>query len=252
MNTDIVFCRTWVPVTPKKFSNPVTTLYAPPDRAQRRKAELQAEAAAAKQQQTNEGTGKKNGKEEQHGTVEENGRAEILDPESIEQRNKTAGASAGYQQDGLALMKPQRVLRKVYAQPVEQNPDSQYRPIERPVRRFNTLKIPKNLQASLPFKSKPKQEKKQQKQTYAQKRAVVREPEERKAAAFMQQIQTLKNVKSQKEKEAAKLKHEKHMQKLQKEQEKFEPQKRLERKRKYKMQDLKERAKSRKKSSQEE
>ena len=163
VTADIVFCRTWVPVTPKEFSNPVTTLYAPPDRADRRKAEIQAEAAAANQQEQEEDTQEANGKLDK-----------ILDPESIEQRNKTAGASAGYQQDGLALMKPQRVLRKVYAKPVEQDPDSQYRPIERPVRRFNTLKIPKNLQANLPFKSKPKQEKKQQRKTYAQKRYVVK------------------------------------------------------------------------------
>ena len=48
---------------------------------------------------------------------------------------------------------------------VPQNQDSLYRPIERVTRRFNPLHIPKDLQAALPFKSKPKQDKKRTKKS---------------------------------------------------------------------------------------
>ncbi|CAG8682073.1 16974_t:CDS:10, partial [Dentiscutata erythropus] len=60
------------------------------------------------------------------------------------------------------------------------NPDSQYRKIERTSRRFNPLHISKSLQAGLPFASKPKLLKKQSRQTYIQRRAVVLEPQEKK------------------------------------------------------------------------
>lgn len=70
--------------------------------------------------------------------------------------------------------------------------NSAYKPIERPARRFNSLKVPKKLQAALPYASKPKLMKPQGKQTYMQKRAVVLEPEEKKAIALIQQIRALR------------------------------------------------------------
>ncbi|KAG1743246.1 DUF663-domain-containing protein [Suillus paluster] len=70
--------------------------------------------------------------------------------------------------------------------------NSTYKPIDRPARRFNTLKVPKKLQATLPYASKPKLMKPQSKQTYMQKRAVVLEPEEKKAIALLQQIRALR------------------------------------------------------------
>ncbi|KAF8802091.1 GTP binding protein [Phlegmacium glaucopus] len=70
--------------------------------------------------------------------------------------------------------------------------NSTYKKIERPPRRFNPLIIPKKLQASLPYASKPKLMRAQKNQTYLQKRAVVMEPEEKKAVALMQQIRALR------------------------------------------------------------
>ncbi|KAF8158573.1 GTP binding protein [Crassisporium funariophilum] len=70
--------------------------------------------------------------------------------------------------------------------------NSTYKKIERAPRRFNPLIIPKKLQAALPYASKPKLMKPQQNQTYLQKRAVVMEPEEKKAVALMQQIRALR------------------------------------------------------------
>jgi ribosome biogenesis protein BMS1 len=77
-------------------------------------------------------------------------------------------------------------------------------PIDRPSRRFNPLKVPRKLQAALPFASKPKIMKPQSKQTYMQKRAVVLEPEEKRAITVLQQIRALRKdqVIRRKEKQA--------------------------------------------------
>ncbi|KAL5524491.1 BMS1 [Sanghuangporus sanghuang] len=74
--------------------------------------------------------------------------------------------------------------------PIDRN--STYKPIEREGRRFNPLKIPKKLQAALPYASKPKLMKAQHRQTYMQKRAVVLEPEEKRAIALLQQARVLR------------------------------------------------------------
>ena len=79
------------------------------------------------------------------------------------------------------------------ATPKERN--SAYRPIERPNRHFNPLRIPRKLQADLPFKSQPANMLPQRKQTYLQKRAVVAGREERKARNLLQQVMTLRNEK---------------------------------------------------------
>ena len=63
------------------------------------------------------------------------------------------------------------------------NVNSTYKPVERPARRFNPLKVPKKLQAALPYASKPKLMKPQHRATYMQKRAAVLEPEEKRAIA---------------------------------------------------------------------
>ncbi|KAI8089812.1 uncharacterized protein BX664DRAFT_297772 [Halteromyces radiatus] len=81
-----------------------------------------------------------------------------------------------------------------------QNVDSTYKPIERKTRRFNTLKVPKSLQAELPFASKPKIAKPSKKKSYLAKRAVVLEPEEKKIYTMMQQLNTLRNEKDRKRK----------------------------------------------------
>jgi len=72
------------------------------------------------------------------------------------------------------------------------NINSAYRPIDRPSRRFNPLKVPRKLQSALPFASKPKVMKPQSKQTYMQKRAVILEPEEKRAITMLQQIRALR------------------------------------------------------------
>ncbi|OJT13845.1 Ribosome biogenesis protein bms1 [Trametes pubescens] len=70
--------------------------------------------------------------------------------------------------------------------------NSIYKPVERPARRFNPLRVPKKLQAALPYASKPKVMKAAHRPTYLQKRAVVLEPEEKKAMALLQQVRALR------------------------------------------------------------
>ncbi|OAQ94803.1 ribosome biogenesis protein [Purpureocillium lilacinum] len=73
--------------------------------------------------------------------------------------------------------------------------NSQYRKIERENRHFNPLRVPRALAAELPYKSQIVQTKKQKRETYMQKRAVVLAPgsEEKKARALMQQLLTVRN-----------------------------------------------------------
>lgn len=60
---------------------------------------------------------------------------------------------------------------------------------------FNPLKIPKKLEASLPYKSKPKVKRATKNKSYTNKRAVVMEPQERKMYTMMQQARTIRNDK---------------------------------------------------------
>ncbi|KAJ3215795.1 Glycoside hydrolase 2 (Mannanase, beta-galactosidase) [Clydaea vesicula] len=91
--------------------------------------------------------------------------------------------------------------------------DSTYKEIERKPRVFNKLKVPKSLQSQLPFKTKPKLLKKQQKKTYLQKRAVVMEADEKKVYSLIQQINTIKNEKDLKRKVKDKEKKEVYLKK---------------------------------------
>lgn len=99
--------------------------------------------------------------------------------------------------------------------PVDVN--STYKAIDRPGRRFNPLKVPRKLQAALPYASKPKLMKPQRKQTYMQKRAVVLEPEEKKAIALLQQIRALRKDQVARRREKQNERKEVHRKKVAKE-----------------------------------
>ena len=93
-----------------------------------------------------------------------------------------------------------RELRQVNNLPTPVNRDSLYKPIERDPRVFNKLRIPHSLLAELPFKMRPKQVagRKSKHPTLEQKRALIMEPEERKALRFLQEVSTLRNDKVKK------------------------------------------------------
>ena len=73
--------------------------------------------------------------------------------------------------------------------------ESAYRPVERPTRCFNPLRIPKQLAAGLPFKSQITQMRPRNEKTYLQRRAVVLGGEEKKARDLMQKLTTLRKEK---------------------------------------------------------
>ncbi|GKT92840.1 AARP2CN domain-containing protein [Colletotrichum tofieldiae] len=77
--------------------------------------------------------------------------------------------------------------------PLQKN--SQYRKIERETRHFNPLRVPRALAAELPFKSQIVQARKQKKDTYMQKRAVVLTKEEKTTRNLLQQLSTIRNDK---------------------------------------------------------
>lgn len=83
--------------------------------------------------------------------------------------------------------------------PLSQN--STYRPIARPTRHFNPLRVPRALAASLPFSSQIARMRPQRGPTYLQQRAVVLGGEERKARTLMQQLMTLRKAKAEKRRE---------------------------------------------------
>ncbi|OJJ81522.1 GTPase BMS1 [Aspergillus glaucus CBS 516.65] len=72
---------------------------------------------------------------------------------------------------------------------------AEYRPIDRPERHFNPLRVPKQLAADLPFKSQITKMRSKKDQTYMQKRAVVLAGEEKKARDLMQKLTTMRNDK---------------------------------------------------------
>ncbi|KAG5226352.1 ribosome biogenesis protein BMS1 [Salix suchowensis] len=94
-------------------------------------------------------------------------------------------------------MKTMAELRREHNLPIPVNKDSLYKPIERTLKKFNPLVIPKSLQATLPFESKPKDIPKGR-PTLERRRAVVMEPDERKVHALVQQLRLITNDKMKK------------------------------------------------------
>ncbi|BBH09211.1 P-loop containing nucleoside triphosphate hydrolases superfamily protein [Prunus dulcis] len=73
-------------------------------------------------------------------------------------------------------------------------------PIERKLKKFNPLVIPKSLQAALPFASKPKDIPIRGRPLLENRRAVVMEPHERKVHALVQHLRLIRNEKMKKRK----------------------------------------------------
>ena len=108
--------------------------------------------------------------------------------------------------------------------------DSAYKKIERQTRRFNGLRVPKEIKANLPFKSQIHEMKKQKKKTYLQKRAVVLEGSEKKARTLIQTIQTIRKDKEAKRKTKKRAKNEERKKKLDKLQREMEDRKKTRKK----------------------
>ncbi|KAM0867214.1 hypothetical protein ACQ4PT_042141 [Festuca glaucescens] len=90
-------------------------------------------------------------------------------------------------------------LRRANNIPIPHNKDSVYKDIERKVRKFNSIEVPKKLQAILPFTSKPKDRPKSKKPT-AGRIPVIMDTDEKKRNAAIQQLKQIKHEKMRKEK----------------------------------------------------
>lgn len=179
--SDIVFCRTWMPVEIRKYYNPVT--------------------------------------------------------------NHLSSGTEGWRG-----MKPKAQLQIETSTPIEVNPDSIYKPIERPDRKFKKLFVPKRLEESLPYASKPKNETKRKTKGYVAKRAVVMEADERKKHAFIQALNSIRN-------EKVSIRRSKNAERMQekananaKKDEAIAEKRRIEKKRKYRNEGKREAAQERKRS----
>lgn len=106
------------------------------------------------------------------------------------------------QNEGWQGMRLTGEVRREQGLPTPLQKNSAYRPIERPTRHFNPLRVPRQLAADLPFKSQIMQMKPQKQPTYLQKRAVILGGEEKKARDLMQKIMTLRKEKVAKRKVA--------------------------------------------------
>ena len=98
--------------------------------------------------------------------------------------------------EGWRAMKPKAILQLETKTPIEVNPDSIYKPIERPERKAIKMVIPKKVEEALPYASKPKNEKtKKTSKGYISKRAVVMEKDERKKVGFINALNAIRNEK---------------------------------------------------------
>ncbi|KAJ1863425.1 Glycoside hydrolase 2 (Mannanase, beta-galactosidase) [Coemansia sp. RSA 989] len=94
-------------------------------------------------------------------------------------------------------------IRRSKNLPVPNKKDSHYKPIERVVKRFNPLRIPKSLESELPFKAKTKRV-----LTDAPSRAVVMDKQDKRVADLLGQLNLLYKDKARKRRETVQKKKE--------------------------------------------
>ena len=116
----------------------------------------------------------------------------------------SAGVGAGAQASGWVPMKTVADIRREKNIGAPRLNDSLYRDIERKPKVFNPLRVPKSLQAELPFKSKPKIQSARKRKTLEQKRAVVVEGVEKKKRSLVAQLNAIRNVKAEARREQRK------------------------------------------------
>ncbi|KAL6785735.1 hypothetical protein ACKKBF_B01435 [Auxenochlorella protothecoides x Auxenochlorella symbiontica] len=229
--SDMIFLRAWVAVDIPRFFNPITNLLEPraapaprapkPSKNRKREEEPEREAAAMLPQGSRGGevAARDHGRFEacmafkgaRPGMVFKLGsrgmgyyqdgddEAAAAGAEAPAEGAEGAGAGAGHgaaEPGSWVGMRTVADLRREQGVGAPRESDSLYRAIERKPRVFNPLKIPKNLQAALPFKSKPKTEAARKRKSLEQRRAVVLEPEEKRAATLLNQLNAIRNAKA--------------------------------------------------------
>ncbi len=128
--------------------------------------------------------------------------------------NLLGPADAGSKGDGWKSMRLTGTVRRDEGLPTPMQKDSAYRPIERPTRHFNPLRVPRQLAADLPFRSRIVQMRPRKQPTYLQKRAVVLDGEEKRARDLMNKIMSLRKEKLEKRRASKEEKRQVHRQKV--------------------------------------
>ena len=111
-------------------------------------------------------------------------------------------ATADPQPDAWQGMRLTGEVRREKGLPTPLQKNSAYRPVERATRHFNPLRVPRQLAASLPFKSQIAQMRPQRQPTYLQKRAVLVGGEEKRARDLMQKLMTVRKAQVEKRRAA--------------------------------------------------
>jgi ribosome biogenesis protein BMS1 len=283
--SDIVFCRAWVPVTPKQFFNPVTSLLrdrpiaAPTDKEKRRAAKRQQDEEGGSEAETEAEAHAQGGAAAQHGSGDD----EFVRARAFAGAREgyvfgTGARGTGYYRDGapafeagrreqpagdedlgLQLLKTVGRLRYEAGAAMPRNPDSLYRPINRKERKFNPLRISESLQAALPFASKPKdklgqslkskEKAKHRSETITgSKRAVIMTGTEKKVTTLLQQLNTIRKDKTAKRKESKSKSLAERQKKMDQELGRFATNKKEDKKRKYREQGRADKAKQSKRN----
>jgi len=239
--SDIVFCRAWVPVEPKQFYNPITSLLRErpiADLTDKEKKKLRKDKEIEKMARDMETEDHESASElSEHSEIEEESN-EMWDP-----KKETVDES---------LLKTVSQLRREKSIAIPSNKDSVYRPITRTARKSHKLKIPKRLEEALPFASKPKLQVGQSERAKGKakrksatktgtKRAVILSQHDKKVFTMIQQLQTIRNDKTEKRKLQQNIKQAQHHKEKERETAKFAPIKKEEKKRHFREVGLKER-----------
>ena len=105
----------------------------------------------------------------------------------------------GVDRGGWIAMRSVAELRRAAQLAAPRDPDSLYRPVERAaVRRFNPLRVPRALQAALPFASKQKAAAPRKRKDLDSRRAVALDREGKRAASLVAQLNAIRNAKAAK------------------------------------------------------
>jgi ribosome biogenesis protein BMS1 len=209
--SDLVICRLWVPVVPKDFYNPVLSLLA-------------------EYAQDKPSAGGKSARVEELGEDD----AENSDHEGGDVPKTLKSATGNIATvPKVPLMRTTAEIRREQQIPLVVNKDSVYKPIAREQRQFGKFKVPVKLQEALPFATKPKQQAAKNREGYLAKRAVILEPEEKKARAVVQMLSTVRKDKQEKRHAAGQERLQKKRKAKEMEAERFEDQAREEKRAKY-------------------
>lgn len=171
-------------------------------------------------------------------------------PDTVAQSSDGTGQSLTGKSEaagGVVLMRTTAQLRKDYQVAQQVDKDSVYKQITRTQRDFGKVRVSAKLQAALPYASKPKLPKAKNPENYLSRRAVVLEPEEKKARALVQTLMTIKKDKDSKRKVANLKRSQEKQKQVLKETERFKEYHKEEKKRKYKEDGLADARKKKKK-----